>query len=319
MPVSGSRYPSHRQAPDTGRRPAGFGRQYTSLKQSDWEPCSAPDATERQPDDSTSRDDHATILAPSAERFFKIEGYRQVRILPGLLDMSCAKSLLKTKIEASCANPPVARKVDDLRSRSHFNDRNAIPGSGVVAFPGALWRRGRNYSGRARWGSVLAATRTGLLFVSDNGGALWRTCRSPPSRPASSTRSRSVPLRRSLVYRHGGEQPQTSGVYRILVPWAGPGTCFPPPAASPIPGLSRFRLRIPMSWRRVPTTEFILMSNAASNWKLISRPGTRSCGPSYRRRSIPWSSNRIPYAGTTHPPLRSRRWRRPHGNRFMPA
>ncbi len=151
--------------------------------------------------------------------------------------------------------------------------------------------------------SVLAATRTGLLFLSANGGASWDNVPFP-AQSAGVLHALEIDPRAGAVWYAGmeGNIAQTSGVYRTSDSgrsWTQlPGT----------KGISVWSLSFSSSNPDVMAagtdSGVWLTRDSGATWKLISPPGDPELRPVVSLAFDP-GDNKILYAGTTHLPWRT--------------
>ena len=152
-------------------------------------------------------------------------------------------------------------------------------------------------------GSVLAATRTGLLFASDNGGASWNNIPSP-AQSAGVLHALEIDPRSGAVWYAGmeGSNAQTSGVYRT----ADAGRSWT--LLSATKGIAVWSLSFSPSNPDViaagAESGVYLTRDSGATWKLISPAGDPELRPVVSLAFDPGDS-KILYAGTTHLPWRT--------------
>lgn len=183
--------------------------------------------------------------------------------------------------------------------------------SGFVPVAGAAWRSVGPWGGGAdviravpdKKDAVVAATRTGLLFKSDNGGASWNHLPFP-AQSAGVLHTLEIDPRGGGVWYAGmeGNGKRTSGIYRT--PDAGKSWI-------PLPGMQgvavwslAFSPSNPDVMAAGADTGVYLTRDGGANWKLISPPGDPELKPVVSLAFDP-GDNRIIYAGTTHLPWRT--------------
>ncbi|MEP6717262.1 MAG: hypothetical protein ABJC09_16945, partial [Terriglobia bacterium] len=181
--------------------------------------------------------------------------------------------------------------------------------SGLTA--SAAWRASGPYGGDAELvrvvagvpGRVIAGTRNGLIFLSDNGGAAWRNL-GFPAQFSGVLHALEVDPRSPGTWfvGIGGENSWVNGVYK---------TCDSGQSWSLLPatkGLSVWSLAL---WPENPDviaagtgTGVFLSRNAGEKWARISPEGNTDLKPVVSLAFHP-ADSRILYAGTTHLPWRT--------------
>jgi photosystem II stability/assembly factor-like uncharacterized protein len=152
-------------------------------------------------------------------------------------------------------------------------------------------------------GSVLATTRTGLLFQSENGGASWNNLPFP-EQSAGVLHAFEIDPRSGRVWYAGVEAGirQNSGIYKTTD--AGKSwTLLPATKGIAIWSLT-FSPSNPDVIAAGADSGVYLTRNAGADWKLISPPGDPELKPVVSLAIDP-ADNRIIYAGTTHLPWRT--------------
>jgi photosystem II stability/assembly factor-like uncharacterized protein len=152
-------------------------------------------------------------------------------------------------------------------------------------------------------GLVLAATRTGVLFESADGGASWSNI-SFSAQSAGVLHALEIDPRSGAVWYAGmeGNSPQTSGVYRTTDSGRS-WTLLPPTKGIAIWSLA-FSPSNPDVMAAGAGSGVYLTSDGGTNWKLISPPGDPELRPVVSLAFDPVDSW-ILYAGTTHLPWRT--------------
>jgi len=151
--------------------------------------------------------------------------------------------------------------------------------------------------------SVVAATRTGLLFQSENGGASWNNIPFP-AQSAGVLHALEIDPRSGKVWYAGmeGNNSQASGVYKTL----DAGRSWNLLAGTR--GIAIWSLAFSPSNPDVMAagtdSGVYLTQDKGASWKLISRPGDPELRPVVSLAFAPDSSRTI-YAGTTHLPWRT--------------
>lgn len=152
-------------------------------------------------------------------------------------------------------------------------------------------------------GSVIAATHTGLLFRSDNGGASWKNMPFP-------AQSEGVLHALEIDPRHGdiwyagmeGNNAHTSGVYRTS-DGGRSWTLLPATKGIAVWSLA-FALSNPDVMALGADSGVYLTHNSGGSWKRISPAEDRELRPVVSLAFDPADTNII-YAGTTHLPWRT--------------
>jgi photosystem II stability/assembly factor-like uncharacterized protein len=151
--------------------------------------------------------------------------------------------------------------------------------------------------------AVLAATRTGLLFESNNGGASWNNVPFP-AQSAGVLHALEIDPRSGSVWYAGveGNSAQTSGVYRTIDSGRS-WNLLPATKGIAIWSLS-FSPSNPDVMAAGADSGVYLTRDGGANWKLISPPGDPELRPVVSLAFDPGES-KIIYAGTTHLPWRT--------------
>jgi photosystem II stability/assembly factor-like uncharacterized protein len=184
--------------------------------------------------------------------------------------------------------------------------------SGAPSVLQASWRSLGPYGGGAevvravpdKKGSVLAATRTGLLFASDNGGASWTNVPFP-EQFAGVLHVFEIDPRSGKVWYAGieGSSAQSSGVYKTT----DSGQSWTLLAGTK--GIAVWSLAFSPSNPDViaagADSGVYVTRDGGAGWKLISPPGDPELKPVVSLAFDP-VDNKIIYAGTTHLPWRTR-------------
>ncbi len=150
---------------------------------------------------------------------------------------------------------------------------------------------------------VLAATRTGLLFESNNGGASWNNIPFP-AQSAGVLHALEIDPRSGSSWYAGieGNNAQTSGVYRTGDSGRS-WTLLPATKGIAIWSLS-FSPSNPDVMAAGADSGVYLTRDGGTSWKLISPPGDPELRPVVSLAFDPGDS-KIIYAGTTHLPWRT--------------
>jgi photosystem II stability/assembly factor-like uncharacterized protein len=149
----------------------------------------------------------------------------------------------------------------------------------------------------------VAATRTGSLFVSQNGGAYWSNLPFP-AQFAGVLHALEIDPRSGGTWYVGmeGNSPQTSGVYRT-VDSGQTWTLLPRTKGIAVWSLA-FSPSDPNVMAAGTDSGVYETRDAGTSWKLISRPGDPELKPVVSLAFDP-VDNQVLYAGTTHLPWRT--------------